>query len=59
MLKLGGYKPLLTLLSDIPQCFENLTNLLEAFDEEALSNLNFIEDSIVVEKQLFEDHFQC
>ena len=29
MMKPEGYNPLLTLLSDIRQCFENLTNLLE------------------------------
>ena len=56
MLKPKGYKPLLTLLFDISQCFENLTKLLKAFDEEAVSNLNFSKDSIVVKKQLFEDH---
>ena len=52
MMKPEGYNPLLTLLSDIRQCFENLTNLLEA------SNLNFSKNSIVVEKQQFEEHFQ-
>ena len=56
MLKPERYKPLLTFLSDIRQCFENLTNLLEALDEKALLNLNFIKGSIVVEKQLLEDH---
>ena len=58
MLKLKGYKSLLTLLSGICQCFENLTNLLAALDEQAVLNLNFSKDSIVVEKQLFEDHVE-
>ena len=58
MMKHEGYKPLLTLLSDIRQCFENLTNLLEALDEQEASNLNFNKNSIVVEKQQFEDHVQ-
>ena len=58
LLKPEGYKPLLTLLSDIRQCFENLTNLLEALDEQVVSNLNFSKNSIVVEKQQFEDHVQ-
>ena len=57
-MKPEGYKPLLTLLSDIRQCFENLTNLLEALDEQKASNLNFSKNSIVVEKQQFEDHVQ-
>ena len=58
MMKPEGYNPLLTLLSDIRQCFENLTNLLEALDEQETSNLNFSKNSIVVEKQQLEEHFQ-
>ena len=58
MMKPEGYKPLLTLLSDIRQKFENLTNLLEALDEQEASNLNFSKNSIVVEKQQFEEHVQ-
>ena len=58
MIKSEGYKPLLTLLSDIRQCFENLTNLLEALDEQKASNLYFNKNSIVVEKQQFEEHVQ-
>ena len=38
MLEPKGYKLLLTLLFDICQYFEILTNLLEAFDEESVSN---------------------
>ena len=38
MLEPKGYKLLLTLLFDICQCFEILTNLLEAFDKESVSN---------------------
>ena len=57
-LKSEGYKLLLTLLSDIRQCFENLINLLEVH-REAVSNLNFSKDGIVVEKQLLKDHVQC
>ena len=57
-MKPEGYKPLLTLLSNIRQCFENLTNLLEALDEQKASNLNFSKNSIVVEKQQFEHHVQ-
>ena len=59
MLKPEGYKPLLTLLSDIRQCFKNLTYLLKALDEQVVSNLNFSKNSIVVEKQQFEEHVQC
>ena len=51
-------KPLLTLLSDISKKFENLTNLLEALDEQEASNLNFSKNSIVVEKRQFEEHVQ-
>ena len=58
MMKPEGYKPLLTLLSDIRKKFENLTNLLEALDEQKASNLNFSKNSIVVEKQQFEEHVQ-
>ena len=59
MMKPEGYKLLLTLLSDICQKFENLTNLLEALDEQEASNLNFSKNSIVAEKQQFEEHVQC
>ena len=59
MMKPEGYKPLLTLLSDIRQKFENLTNLLEALDEQEALNLNFSKNSIVVENQQFEEHVQC
>ena len=38
--------------------FETLTNLLDTLDEEAVSNLIFSKDSIVLEKQHFEDHVQ-
>ena len=58
MLKPEGYKSLLALLSDIRQCFENLTNMLKALDEQVVSNLNFSKNSIVVEKQQFKDHVQ-
>ena len=58
MMKPEGYKPLLTLLSDIRQKFENLTNLLEALDEQEALNLNFSKNSIVVENQQFEEHVQ-
>ena len=58
MMKPGDYKLLLTLLSDIRQCFKNLTNLLEALDQQVVSNLNFSKNSIVVEKQQFEKHVQ-
>ena len=58
MMKPEGYKPLLTLLSDIRQKFENLTNLFEALDEQEASNLNFSKNNIVVEKQQFEEHVQ-
>ena len=60
MLKPEGYKPLLNLLSDIRQCFEKLTNLLEAHDEQVVStsNLNFSKNSVVVEKQQFQEHVQ-
>ena len=58
MLKPEGYNPLLTLLSHICQCFENLTNLLEGLDEQVVSNLKISKNSIVVEKQPFEDHVQ-
>ena len=58
MLKSEGYKPLLTLLFNVRQCFENLTNLLEVLDEQIASNLSFSKNSIVVEKQQFEDHVQ-
>ena len=51
MMKPEGYKPLLTLLSDIRQKYENLTNLLEALDEQEALNLNFSKNSIVVENQ--------
>ena len=58
MMKPEGYKPLLTLLFDIRQKFENLTNLLEALDEQEALNLNFSKNSIVVENQQFEEHVQ-
>ena len=58
MMKPEGYKLLLTLLSDIRQKFENLTNLLEALDEQEALNLNFSKNSIVVENQQFEEHVQ-
>ena len=58
MMKPEGYKPLLTLLSDIRQKFENLTSLLEALDEQEALNLNFSKNSIVVENQQFEEHVQ-
>ena len=58
MLKPEVYKPMFTLLSDIRQCFKNLTNLLEALDEDAVSNLNFSKNSIVVVKQQFKDCVQ-
>ena len=58
MMKPEGYKPLLTLLSDIRQNFENLTNLLEALDEQEALNLNFSKNSTVVENQQFEEHVQ-
>ena len=58
MIKPEGYKPLLTLLSDIRQKFENLTNLLEALDEQEAVNLNFSKNSTVVENQQFEEHVQ-
>ena len=58
MMKPEGYKPLLTLLSNIRQKFENLTNLLEALDEQEALNLNFSKNSIVVENQQFEEHVQ-
>ena len=58
MMKPEGYKPLLTLLFDIRQKFENLTNLLEALDEQEALNLNFSKNSTVVENQQFEEHVQ-
>ena len=58
MMKPEGYNPLLTLLFDIRQCFENLINLLEGLDEQEAWNLNFSKNSIVVEKQQFEEHVQ-
>ena len=59
MMKPEGYKPLLTLLSDICQCFENLTKLLKALDQQVVLNLNLSKNSIVVEKQQFKEHVQC
>ena len=56
MINPEDYKPLLILLSDISECFENLTNLLKAFDEKAVLNIKFNQSSIVVEKQQFENH---
>ena len=59
MMKPEGYKPLLKFFYLIfVNAFENLTNLLEALDEQVVPNLTFNTNSILVEKQQFEEHVQ-